>query len=109
MKYKYTVDVSKLNLSLEDQKNIDQKNAFELLFTNLMSSKYPQGIRGQTVRTLNSIWDKLDDTKEEYLELEQREIDLLKEIIMDDEIPLHPAQARYHKLLKNNLLSSLSP
>ncbi len=104
MKYCYSVDVSKLNLPAADQKRYEtsgQNSLFEGFITTLFGVKYPEGMKGVTVRCLDAIFAKLDEAADGHLELDDKETALLAEVFTSD-IALHPAQVRYHSMLRRN-------
>ena len=106
MKFRYEMDLSKLNITDAEKKKIDevgQKGIFETFITNLFQTKYPDGVKGMTVRCLAKFFDKLDNTQEQgELSLDDKDVELLKEVLIAD-IALNPHQVRYYSHLQKEL------
>jgi len=106
MKFKYEVDIKKLNLIEPIQEHLQktgQKDIFESFVTNLLSAKYPQGFDDKMRRSHNRFLEKLDLSENGTIEVDTRDLDLLSEILLDEKLLTHPKQTRLFYALQANL------
>lgn len=92
IKFKYTIDLSKIRLNeveksdFENKKNFEQhKILFESILHTGISSRYQNGIGGYKQRAFGRILEKLDETLTEFIDIQDAEYDFLKEIIDDEQ------------------------
>lgn len=105
-KFNYTVDLAKLKLNQAevDFANKDnQKSMFENMLNAGLSSKYPSGLIGSVGRILARIYNKLDESSNGLLLLEESEFDLIKSTFCDDNVRFDPAQFRIICLYQFNI------
>lgn len=82
---KYTVDVDSLKLSEQGRKVFeDQKKVFEDILHQGLEAVSPEGLGGARQRVFYRVLTALDETKDEYLNLEEEGFELLKEILESD-------------------------
>lgn len=95
--FNYTVDLGKLKLNqveVEFANKDNQKSMFENMLNAGLSSKYPSGLIGSIGRILSRIYNKLDQSNDGLLLLEESEFDLIKTTFCDDNVRFDPAQFR---------------
>lgn len=85
----------------------DQKPIFEAFVSGLFTSKYPEGIKNPISRKLDDIFRKLDSAEENFIELDQGEIALLKGVFCDEEQRIHPLQTRIYNAIRRNFEDTL--
>lgn len=73
-------------------------NGFNAVFENVVNhaihTRYPQGIGGRTQRTFARILNKLDATKNDLLQLEEDEFELLKNLFTHEDAKFPATQTR---------------
>jgi hypothetical protein len=91
------VNPTDLKMIPEEAKFIAE-NGFNGVFENVVNhaihTRYPQGIGGRTQRTFARILNKLDATKDNLLQLEEDEFELLKNLFTHDEAKFPATQTR---------------
>ena len=95
--FNLALDFTGLGIDENQQQAIKDRGfatIFEALFNNLITVKHKTGVNGANLRTLNRIYKKLDSCVDNKIDLEAAEIDLLKDIFMDDTVSVLPVQVR---------------
>lgn len=93
-KLKYTVDLEKLKLSQPELEMVlkdNQKSMFENMLNMGLGQK---SINGKDGRILYRIYLKLDESRCDYLFLEESEFDLIKSVFCDENVRFQPGQYR---------------
>ncbi len=95
--FKYAVDLDKMGLdepAKEQVRASGQKTIFENMCNQALVARYKEGIGGGVQRAYARVLHKLDTSKDESIELDSSELDLLKEIFGAENTRFHPTQTR---------------
>ncbi len=104
MKFKYVADPIILGLKNDIEITIeDQKKVFESFLSDLFNTKYQNSLKGTLQRRLCALFAKLDSSSDGDIDLESADVDLLKEVLINDEIGVNARQVRYLNYLRSNL------
>lgn len=109
MKFRYEVELSKFQMPEDEAKKLTQKGqkeVFEIFLGTLFGTKYPEGVSGLTTRVLNKVLEKLDVASDGIMEIDEKEVELLKEVFVQ-EVRVHPRQVRYYSALQANFEKGL--
>ena len=113
MIFKYNVmDLTKMGLN-EAQYTImsTEKGVRDLLegfLLALQNTKSGGQIKGHESRAMDRFLNKLDLSSGGEVDIESADVDLLKGLLMDDEISIHPIQTRMYHSLRRSLEKTLS-
>lgn len=79
-----------------------QKRIFEIVFTNVAMSVYPEGLTGLAARSFNRILSRLDIADDRYVvfELETVDAEFLRATLLHDKARVAPLQVRVFCLMQ---------
>lgn len=106
MKFKYEVDMDKVGVTKEELDKLAKdgsKGIFELFISNLFGTKYPDGVKGRTIRSLDKLLSKLDSAENGHMEIDEGDVELMREVLMDDNITVGTRQVRLYSALRRSL------
>lgn len=101
VKFVFQIDLSQCKISeqeIADINKLQQKMLFENILNQGMQSKYPNGITNKLSRDYAKILKKLDKAPGNFLELEDSEFDIVKDMFTNEGSRFLPAQTRLVQL-----------
>lgn len=102
IQYGFFKETYRTDENIEEQLGKDwKKKIFEVVFTNIISQIYPQGIKGPQARSCNRILDALDNAPEVYIKLDVADAEFVKSVFFHEQASVLPAQARVFCLLQD--------
>lgn len=110
---KYTVDLAKAKAEDAEIKKFTslqgQKDLFEKMTDQGLASKYSSGVRGKILRSYERILAALDETKTEFISIDDADMETLQDIFSDaeDGARFMPFQTRITRQYRDNVKNAV--
>lgn len=109
--FDFSIDYNVLKIKENERLAIESQGGSKFVFENfilsLTTAKYPRGLSGLKLRVFGRILEKIDSSIGYKFDLEAAEVDLLKEIILSDDIEVLPQQIRLYSYYRKKFEESL--